>query len=75
MANGSPMLSSPAGEDGTVIKLGKVVMILDLHRKPVRPGHLGHLGIDRETVRKHIASGLGAPVYGPRRPGSGASIP
>lgn len=57
---------SPSGEgDGTVFKLGEVVMILDLHPQGLSVWAIaGQLGIDRKTVRKNLARGLEAPVYG-----------
>jgi transposase len=52
-----------------VIKLGEVVMILDLHRQGLTVSAIAReLGIDRKTVRRCIARGLEPPVYGPRRP-------
>jgi transposase len=52
-----------------VIKLGEIVMILDLHRQGLTVSAIAReLGIDRKTVRKCIARGLEAPVYGPRKP-------
>ena len=52
-----------------MIKLGEVVMILDLHRQGLSVSAIaGQLGIDRKTVRKYLARGLEAPVYGPRQP-------
>ncbi len=63
------MLSLHAGGDGTVIKLGEVVMILDLHRQGLSVSAIAlQLGIDRKTVRKYLARGLEVPVYGPRQP-------
>jgi transposase len=63
------MLSPSAGGDGTVIKLGEVVMILDLDRQGLSVSTIAlQLGIDRKTVRKYLARGLEAPVYGPRQP-------
>jgi transposase len=63
------MLSLPAGGDGTVIKLGEVVMILDLHRQGLSVSAIAlQLGIDRKTVRKYLARGLEVPAYGPRQP-------
>jgi hypothetical protein len=51
-----------------VIKLGEIVMILELHRQGVSVSAIARqLGIDR-TVRKHIASGLAAPSYKARPP-------
>ena len=52
-----------------MIRLGEVVMILDLHRQGlVGVGDRPELGIDRKTVRKYIARGLEPPAYGPRKP-------
>ncbi len=52
----SAMLSPQAGGDGTVIKLGDVVMILDLHRQGLSVSAIAvQLGIDRKTVRKDLA--------------------
>jgi transposase len=51
-----------------VIKLGDVVMILDLHRQGLSVSAIAReLGIDRKTVRKYVARGLEPPVYGPRQ--------
>ena len=66
-AGRSSMLSPEAGGDGKVIKLGEVVMILDLHRQGLSVSAIAlQLGIDRKTVREYLARGLEAPVYGPR---------
>ena len=52
-----------------MIKLGEVVMILDLHRQGLSVSAIAReLGIDRKTVRRYIARGLEPPVYGPRKP-------
>jgi transposase len=52
-----------------VIKLREVVMILDLHSQGVSVSAIARqLGIDRKTVRTHIAKGLVAPTYTPRPP-------
>jgi len=52
-----------------VIKLGEVVMLLDLHRQGLTVSAIAReLGLDRKTVRKCIKRGLDAPVYGPRKP-------
>ena len=52
-----------------MIKLGEVVMILDLHRQGLSVSAIAlQLGIDRKTVRKYLARGLEVPVYGPRQP-------
>jgi DNA-binding MarR family transcriptional regulator len=55
----SPMLLLLAGSEGAVIKLGELVMILELHRQGVSVSAIARqLGIDRKTVRTHIAKGL-----------------
>src|ERR1700761_1925095 len=65
----SPMLFSPAGGRGAVIKLGGLVMILELHRQGVSVSAIARqLGIDRKTVRVHIAKGLAQPTYQARPP-------
>jgi transposase len=51
-----------------VVKLGEVVMILDLHRQGLTVSAIARaLGVDRKTVRRYIARGLEPPVYGPRK--------
>jgi transposase len=53
----------------TVIHLGELVMILDLHRQGLSVSAIARqLGVDRKTVRKYIARGLEPPGYGPRPP-------
>src|SRR4029079_360240 len=65
----SLMLLPLAGGRSSVIKLREVVMILDLHRQGVSVSAIARqLGIDRKTVRTHIAKGLVAPTYTPRPP-------
>ena len=50
-----------------MIKLGELVMILELHRQGISVSAIARqLGIDRKTVRTHIAKGLAAPTYTPR---------
>jgi transposase len=52
-----------------VVKLGDVMMIVDLHRKGLTVSAIARqTGFDRKTVRKYIARGLNVPVYGPRTP-------
>ncbi len=52
-----------------MVKLGEVVMILDLHRPGLTVSAIAReLGVDRKTVRRYIARGLEPPVYGPRKP-------
>ena len=50
-----------------MIKLGELVMILDLHRQGLTVSAIARqLGIDRKTVRRYIERGLEPPTYGPR---------
>ena len=59
----------PERGSGAVVKLGEVVMILDLHRQGLTVSAIAReLGIDRKTVRKCITRGLEPPAYGPRKP-------
>ena len=58
-----------------MIKLGEVVMILDLHRQGLTVSFARELGVDRKTVRKCIARGLEPPVYGPRQPRKRRIVP
>jgi len=51
-----------------VIRLGELVMILDLHRQGLTVSAIARqVGIDRKTVRKYIERGLEPPTYGPRQ--------
>ena len=60
------------GREGAVIKLGELVMILDLHRQGLSVSAIARqLGIDRKTVRAYIAKGLEPPVYKTRAPRPG----
>jgi transposase len=63
------MLFPLAGGSGTVIKLGELLMILDLHRQGLSVSAIArHLCIDRKTVRSAIAKGLESPKYKTRPP-------
>jgi len=54
-----------------VIRLGELVMILDLHRQGLSVSAIARqLERDRKTVRKYIERGLEPPASGPRRPRS-----
>jgi hypothetical protein len=72
----SSMLLLLAGREGAVIKLGELIMILELHRQGVSVSAIARqLGIDRKTVRTHIAKGLTAPARPPRMRLIGRFIP
>jgi transposase len=61
------MLVPLAGGSSTVVKLGELMMILELHRQGLKVSAIARqLGVDRKTVRKYIARGLEPPEYGPR---------
>jgi IstB-like ATP binding protein len=63
------MLLSLAGGSGAVIKLGELVMILDLHQKGLSVSAIARqLCVDRKTVRSAIARGLEPPKYKTRAP-------
>ena len=52
-----------------MVRLGEVVMILDLHRQGLPVSAIARrTGVDRKTVRKYIQAGLEPPHYGLRRP-------
>ncbi len=52
-----------------MIKLGEMMMILDLHRQGLSVSAIARqTGADRKTVRKYIERGMEAPAYGPRQP-------
>ena len=52
------------GREDAVIKLGELVMILDLHRQGLSVSAIARqVGIDRKTVRTYIAKGLEPPAY------------
>jgi transposase len=52
-----------------VIKLGEMIMILDLHRQGLSVSAIAReSGFDRKTVRRYIERGLEPPRYGPRKP-------
>src|SRR5215210_7794478 len=63
-----------AGGSGTVVNLGELMMILELHRQGLTVSAIARqLGLDRKTVAKYIARGLEPPAYGPRPPRSRAT--
>src|SRR6185312_7384662 len=55
--------------DASLVRLGEIVMILELHRQGVTVSAIARqVGLDRKTVRRYIARGLEPPAYGPRKP-------
>ena len=53
----------------SLVRLGEIVMILELHRQGVSVSAIARqVGLDRKTVHKYIERGLEPPVYGPRPP-------
>src|SRR5215210_9179856 len=63
------MMSSLGGGWMTVVRLGGLMMILELHREGVPISDIARrTGLDRKTVRKYIAKGLEPPAYTPRPP-------
>jgi transposase len=53
----------------SVIELGEVMTILELHRQGLSISAIAaRLGMDRKTIRKYIKGGVQAPRYGPRAP-------
>src|SRR5271170_8228599 len=64
------------GREDAVIKLGELVMILDLHRQGLSVSAIARqLGVDRKTVRRYVARGLEPPKYKPRVPQPGVIDP
>ena len=54
----------------TVVQLGELMMILDLHRQGLSVTAIARrTGRDPKTIRKYIERGLELPVYGPRQVG------
>jgi transposase len=52
-----------------VVTLGEIVLIHDLMRQGLSVSVIARkLGLDRKTVRRHLARGMEPPVYGPREP-------
>src|ERR1700733_13666848 len=53
----------------SLVRLGEIVMILELHRQGVSISAIARrVELDRKTVRRYIAQGLEPPAYGPRQP-------
>lgn len=52
-----------------MVKLGDIIMILDLAREGLSVSAIARrTGLDRKTIRRHLARGLEVPTYGPRAP-------
>ncbi len=52
-----------------MITLRELIVILDLHKEGLSVSAIAErTGLDRKTIRKYIARGIEAPVYGPREP-------
>ncbi len=52
-----------------MVTLGEIVLIHDLMRQGLSVSAIARkLGLDRKTVRRHLARGMEPPVYGPRAP-------
>jgi transposase len=52
-----------------VVKIGELMMILELHRQGLSVAAIAReTGKDAKTIRRYIARGLEPPVYGPRPP-------
>src|SRR6201989_3547973 len=63
------MMSPLASGDASLVRLGEIVMILELHRQGLSISAIARrVELDRKTVRRHIAQGLEPPSYGPRQP-------
>src|SRR5271165_1773225 len=55
--------------DASLVRLGEIVMILELHRQGASISAIARrVALDRKTVRRYIAQGLEPPSYGPRQP-------
>src|ERR1700722_6183011 len=55
--------------DASLVRLGEIIMILELHRQGGSVSAIARrVGLDRKTVRRYIAQGLEPPSYGPRQP-------
>src|SRR3954447_21636945 len=64
---------APGGQLGgvaaQVVTLGEIVLIHDLKRQGLSVSAIARkVGLDRKTVRRHLARGMEPPVYGPRTP-------
>lgn len=64
-----PTLAPRNGRGAQVVTLGEIVLIHDLKRQGLTVSAIARkVGLDRKTVRRHLARGMEPPVYGPRAP-------
>src|SRR4051812_28259775 len=64
-----PTSAPTNGGDAQVVTLGEIVLIHDLKRQGLSVSAIARkVGLDRKTVRRHLARGLEPPIYGPRPP-------
>src|SRR3954463_15080011 len=64
-----PTSSPTNGGDAQVVTLGEIVLIHDLKRQGLTVSAIARkVGLDRKTVRRHLARGMEPPAYGPRPP-------
>ena len=62
-------MASVETEAAPMVRLGELMMILDLHRQGLSVSDIARrTGFDRKTVRRYIARGLEPPAYTPRPP-------
>lgn len=70
------MLWSCSAGSGSVVTLGELMMILELHRQGLSVTAIAQqTGLDRKTVRRYISRGLEPPAYGPRTPAPKSTDP
>src|SRR3954454_18561781 len=62
-----PSAPSPPRGEASMVRLGELMMILELHRQGVSITAIARrTGRDPKTIRKYIERGIEAPAYGPR---------
>ena len=58
-----------------MVRLGELMMILELHRQGVSITAIARrTGRDPKTIRKYIERGIEAPAYGPRSRGAAEQV-
>src|SRR4051794_4657334 len=64
-----PTSAPTNGRGAQVVTLGEIVSIHDSKRQGLAVSAIAReVGLDRETVRRHLERGMEPPVYGPRAP-------